>query len=143
WLGYAQGRWLGNSKTVQGWLMNLPPHYHQRAHQLFHRHGLTALLLGRFLAFVRTILPTLAGLSGLSNGRFQIFNWLSGLLWVVILTSLGYAMSKTPLFIRYEDELIFCLMLLPILLLVSGLVGTVWMVWKRKKSRQTAPNGNE
>ncbi len=52
--------------------------YHQRAHNLFHRHGLSALLVGRFIAFVRTLLPTIAGLSGLSNARFQFFNWMSG-----------------------------------------------------------------
>nr|VUD34633.1 DedA family inner membrane protein YqjA [Raoultella sp. NCTC 9187] len=28
--------------------------------------------------------------------RFQFFNWMSGLLWVLILTSLGYLLGKTP-----------------------------------------------
>ena len=50
WVGYLQGRWLSNTKIVKGWLSHLPPHYHQRAHSLFHRHGLAALLVGRFLA---------------------------------------------------------------------------------------------
>ena len=45
-------------------------------------------------AFVRTLLPTIAGLSGLSNARFQFFNWMSGLLWVLILTTLGFALGK-------------------------------------------------
>ncbi len=31
---------------------------------MFDRHGLLALLAGRFLAFVRTLLPTMAGISG-------------------------------------------------------------------------------
>ncbi|SQI40716.1 Inner membrane protein YqjA [Providencia alcalifaciens] len=84
WVGYIQGRWLGNTAIVKGWLSHLPEHYHQRAHGLFHRHGLAALLIGRFLAFVRTLLPTIAGLAGLQNGRFQVFNWLSGFLWVFI-----------------------------------------------------------
>jgi len=70
WLSYIQGRWLGHTKMVKGWLLQLPAHYHQRAHQMFTRHGLTALLVGRFLAFVRTLLPTIAGISGLNNARF-------------------------------------------------------------------------
>jgi membrane protein DedA with SNARE-associated domain len=57
----------------------------------FSINGLSALLIGRFIAFVRTLLPTIAGLSGLSSARFQFFNWMSGLLWVLILTTLGYA----------------------------------------------------
>jgi membrane protein DedA with SNARE-associated domain len=64
WLSYIQGRWLGNTRIVQNWLSHLPSHYHQRAHHLFHKHGLSALLMGRFIAFVRTLLPTIAGLSG-------------------------------------------------------------------------------
>ena len=105
WLSYIQGRWLGNTRIVQNWLSHLPSHYHQRAHHLFHKHGLSALLIGRFIAFVRTLLPTIAGLSGLNNARFQFFNWMSGLLWVLILTSLGYLLGKTPVFLKYEDQL--------------------------------------
>ena len=43
---------------------------------------------------MRTLLPTIAGLSGLNNARFQFFNWMSGLLWVLILTSLGICWAK-------------------------------------------------
>ncbi len=117
WVSYIQGRWLGNTRTVQNWLSHLPAHYHQRAHHLFHKHGLSALLIGRFIAFVRTLLPTIAGISGLNNARFQFFNWMSGLLWVLILTSLGYLLGKTPVFMKYEDQLMSCLMLLPVVLL--------------------------
>ena len=132
WLSYVQGRWLGNTRIVQNWLSHLPSHYHQRAHHLFHKHGLSALLIGRFIAFVRTLLPTIAGLSGLNNARFQFFNWMSGLLWVLILTTLGYALGKTPVFMKYEDQLMSCLMLLPVVLLVFGLVGSLVVLWKKK-----------
>ncbi|MCC3702519.1 DedA family protein [Rouxiella badensis] len=142
WLSYIQGRWLGNSRVVQGWLAHLPVQYHERAHQLFHRHGLSALLVGRFLAFVRTLLPTIAGLSGLSNARFQFFNWISAFLWIAILTSLGYAIGKTPLFRKYEDQLMLCLMLLPLLLLVVGLLGSVVVLWKKKKANRVAKGKN-
>ena len=135
WVSYLQGRWLGNSRLVQKWLAHLPAQYHQRAYQLFHRHGLSALLAARFIAFVRTLLPTIAGLSGLRSSRFQFFNWLSGFLWVLILTSLGFALGKTPLFRQYEDQLMFCLMLLPVVLLVGGLCGSLFMLWRKKTSQ--------
>ncbi len=133
WMGYLQGRWLGNSPLVQGWLKHLPDRYHQRAGQMFNQHGLAALLIGRFLAFVRTLLPTMAGISGLSNTRFQLFNWLSGLLWVVILVTLGYGISHVPFIRRHEDQVMTALMLIPLLLLVSGLIGTLILVWKKRR----------
>ncbi|ADO47016.1 DedA family general envelope maintenance protein YghB [[Enterobacter] lignolyticus] len=134
WLSYIQGRWLGNTRIVKSWQAQLPAKYHQRATCMFDRHGLLALLVGRFLAFVRTLLPTMAGISGLSNRRFQFFNWLSGLLWVGVVTSFGYALSMIPFVKRHEDQVMTFLMVLPIFLLVSGLLGTVIVVLKKKYS---------
>ncbi|MEH0833369.1 DedA family protein [Pectobacterium cacticida] len=134
WLSYLQGRWLGDTRMVKGWLLQLPAHYHQRAHLLFHRHGLAALLVGRFLAFIRTLLPTMAGISGLNNLRFQIFNWLSGLLWVGGIVSLGYALSHIPVVKRYEDQVMTALILLPMILLVSGLLGMAIVIWRKKRA---------
>ena len=132
WLSYIQGRWLGNTATVKRWLGHLPHKYHQRATCMFDKHGLLALLAGRFLAFVRTLLPTMAGISGLPNRRFQFFNWLSALLWVGVVTGLGYALSMIPFVKRHEDQVMTCLMILPIALLIAGLLGTVIVVIKKK-----------
>lgn len=140
WVSYLQGRWLENNRIVKSWLAHLPAQYHQRAHTMFHRHGLSALLLGRFIAFVRTLLPTIAGLSGLSNSRFHFFNWMSAFLWVFVLCSIGFVLGKTPLFQHYEEQLMFCLMLLPLGLLVIGLVGSLVVLWRRKHSTDT-PKG--
>ena len=110
---------------------------------MFDRHGLLALLAGRFLAFIRTLLPTMAGISGLSNRRFQFFNWLSGLLWVGVVTTLGYALNMIPFVKHHEDQVMTFLMVLPIFLLVAGLVGTIAVVIKKstaahKQSRVAA-----
>ncbi|MFT8211691.1 MAG: DedA family protein [Symbiopectobacterium sp.] len=134
WLSYLQGRWLGDTRIVKGWLLQLPAHYHQRAYHMFHRHGLMALLIGRFLAFIRTLLPTIAGISGLNSLRFQLFNWLSGFLWVFGIVTLGYAISHVPLVKRYEDQVMTSLIILPIVLLISGLVGMLVMLWHKRRS---------
>ncbi|ESS57390.1 inner membrane protein YghB [Enterobacter cloacae S611] len=134
WLSYVQGRWLGNTRIVKSWLSQLPVKYHERATCMFDRHGLLALLAGRFLAFIRTLLPTMAGISGLSNRRFQLFNWLSALLWVGVVISLGYAISMIPFVKRHEDQVMTFLMVLPLFLLVVGLIGAVTVVLKKKFS---------
>ena len=133
WLSYLQGRWLGNTRLVKSWLLHLPAQYHQRAWNLFNRHGLLALLVGRFLAFVRTLLPVMAGVSGLKNSRFQVFNWLSALLWVCILTGLGYAISQVPFIKHHEDQVMTGLMIFPVIMLCIGLFGSLILLLKRKK----------
>ncbi|OVY76476.1 DedA family protein [Yersinia pestis] len=134
WLSYLQGRWLGDTSVVKRWLLQLPLQYRQRAHTLFVRHGLAALLVGRFLAFVRTLLPTLAGISGLNSIRFQLFYWLSGLLWGGSVVGFGFALSHIPLVKQYENQVMTALMILPIVLLLAGLVGTLILVWCKRKS---------
>lgn len=136
WLGYVQGRLLSNSNTVKNWLSHIPEHYHTRTHLLFYKHGLAALFIGRFIAFVRTLMPTLAGISGLSNRRFQIFNWFSGLLWILTLVTLGYFFGNTRIFDRYEDQLMRALMLIPIGLLVFGLIASIIVVWRKKTQKK-------
>ncbi|WP_159564403.1 DedA family protein [Budvicia diplopodorum] len=135
WFSYLQGKWLGRTKTVRGWLNKIPANYHQRTHQLFHYHGFFALLIGRFLAFVRTLLPTIAGLSNMDPKRFQIYNWLSAILWVGVVTGFGYLVSMTPLFKHYERGMMTGLMILPIVLLVGGLIGSIIVILKKKSSK--------
>ncbi|MGQ8819306.1 DedA family protein [Serratia sp. NA_13] len=134
WLSYIQGRWLGHTSLVKGWLLQLPAQYHQRAHNLFNRHGLMALVIGRFLGFVRTLLPTMAGISGLNSTRFQIFNWLSAVIWVGAVVGLGYAFSQIPLVKRYESQVMTGLMILPLLLLLVGLLGAMLVIWRKKRA---------
>jgi len=134
WLSYLQGRWLGHTNLVKGWLLQLPAQYHQRAHNLFNRHGLMALVIGRFLGFVRTLLPTMAGISGLNSARFQLFNWLSAVVWVGSVVGLGYAFSQIPLVKRYESQVMTGLMILPLLLLLVGLLGAMLVIWRKKRA---------
>jgi membrane protein DedA with SNARE-associated domain len=134
WIGYIQGRWLGNTNIVKNWLSHIPEQYHQRSHNLFHKHGLAALFIGRFLAFVRTLLPTLAGVSGLDSKRFMFFNWMSAFLWIIILTSMGYFLGNTNIFNKYEEQVFRCLMLIPIGLLIIGLIGSILVVIRKRKA---------
>ncbi|OTA18311.1 DedA protein [Xenorhabdus vietnamensis] len=133
WLSYLQGRWLGHTHTVKNWLAQLPLQYRQRADVLFSKHGLSALLIGRFLAFVRTLLPTFAGISGLNNKRFQFFNWLSGFLWVIIIVGFGYILNQIPFIKAHQDLVMNILMILPVILLISGLSASLLMYWRHKK----------
>lgn len=131
WFGYFQGRWLGNTSTVRRWLDHLPPRYHERAQLLFCKYGLAALFIGRFIPFVRTLLPVLAGLSGLRNVRFHIYNWISASLWIFIITTFGYLFGLSPLFKAYEKQFMALFMFIPVALLVLGLLLSLWFILKR------------
>lgn len=131
WLGYIQGRWLGNTKIVKNWMAHLPPKYHQRAQILFHKYGLFALFFGRFIAFVRTVMPIMAGLSGLRSKYFHIYNWLSATLWIFLIVTMGYLFGLSPIFHAYKEQFMMFFMLIPVALLVIGLIASIWVVVQR------------
>jgi len=74
----------------------------------------------------------MAGISGLPNRRFQFFNWLSGLLWVSVVTSFGYALSMIPFVKRHEDQVMNVPDDPANCLLTAGLLGTLFVVIKKK-----------
>jgi len=55
------------------------------------RRGATYVFLGRFTAFLRAVMPGLAGMSRLHYRRFLAANALGGVVWGVGFTLLGYA----------------------------------------------------
>ncbi|MGI3784124.1 MAG: DedA family protein, partial [Janthinobacterium lividum] len=54
------------------------------------RRGRWAVLLGRWTALLRALVPGVAGASGMSQRDFVVFNVLGGVSWAVAIASLGY-----------------------------------------------------
>lgn len=57
WISYLQGKFLENNKITQRWLSRLPYQFYQKANCMFNRYGIFILFVGRFVAFLRTLLP--------------------------------------------------------------------------------------
>jgi membrane protein DedA with SNARE-associated domain len=130
WLSYMQGRWLGNTQTVKGWLAHLPHKYHQRATCMFDRHGL-ALLAG-----VSGVCPHPAANHG---GHFRSAEPPLPVLQLAERPAVGRRGHRSglcaehdPFVKRHEDQVMTCLMILPIALLLAGLLGTLFVVIKKK-----------
>ena len=88
-VGYAIGHRYGES------LMKLPVLRRRRAAldralEGLRRRGPIYVFIGRFTAFLRAVMPGLAGMSRMNYRRFLIANALGGLLWGVSFTLLGY-----------------------------------------------------
>ncbi|MCX4885456.1 MULTISPECIES: DedA family protein [unclassified Streptomyces] len=62
-----------------------------KARDLIRRRGPAAVFVGRFLAFLRSLVPALAGASNMPYRRFLLYNAIGGLLWGVGNVLVGYA----------------------------------------------------
>jgi membrane-associated protein len=54
-----------------------------RAHAFYERYGGIAVVLARFMPFIRTFAPFVAGVAAMGRARFTLFNMAGGLLWVL------------------------------------------------------------
>ncbi len=66
-----------------------------RTHQFYERYGAITIIVARFLPFVRTFAPFVAGIAQMSYPRFALFNVVGGVLWVSILSALGFLFGNT------------------------------------------------
>lgn len=87
-VGYEVGRHLGPFLLRHRPLRNQPAV--ERTRDLVQRRGSLAVFLGRFTAVFRTLVPGVAGMSGVSYPRFLLANALGGLIWGVGYTLAGY-----------------------------------------------------
>lgn len=68
-----------------------------RAEAFYARYGWLALVSARFIPWVRTLAPLLAGAAAMSRGAFLVANVTGALVWGVGLTVIGYRAAETPL----------------------------------------------
>ena len=99
-IGYAFGRQYGTRLfTNDARLFKLA--YLERAQEFFDQRGPRAVLLARFIPFVRTVVPILAGAGRMPTRRFVIANVAGAAIWVVGISMLGFWLGKSINIDRY------------------------------------------
>ncbi len=125
-VGDSIGYWLGRRGARVGPLIpeRLRPvaaRARLRTERLFATRALLAVTGGRVIAFVRTLMPTTAGVSGISYPRFLVFDLLGVVLWAALYVALGVgAVEGIRAVIRWELPGFFPALLLAALLIFGA-----------------------
>jgi membrane-associated protein len=127
---YAIGRHLG--PRVFQWEQSrfFNKRAFEQAHAFYERYGGITLVLARFMPFVRTFAPFVAGVARMTRRRFTFFDVTGGTLWVVSLVGAGYLFGNIPFVKQNLDKIIWAMILLPGLIALFG-------AWKARRAEQS------
>lgn len=98
-VNYFIGRNLGPKvfSAKSSWLLNKK--HLEEAHQFYEKHGGKTIILARYIPFIRTFAPFVAGIAKMGIREFSLYNIVSAFLWISTLLSAGYFFGALP-FVR-------------------------------------------
>ena len=97
-----------------------------RAHDFYERYGGITIVAARFMPFLRTFAPFVAGVAKMKRSRFTFFDVSGGALWVGGIITVGYFFGNFPLVKAHLDKIIWALILVPGLIILLG-------AWKSRR----------
>lgn len=92
-VGYEIGRKLGPPLYERDGRL-LKQKYFDSTTAFFEKHGNKALVIGRFVPFVRTYITVVAGVTTMDRKRFFTWSVVGATLWVVSITLIGYFLGN-------------------------------------------------
>jgi membrane-associated protein len=103
-----------------------------QAHEFYERYGGITIILARFMPFIRTFAPFVAGVAEMNRGKFTAYNVAGALIWVVGLTSAGYVFGNLPWVRENLSKIVWAMILIPGLFVIYG-------AWKASRNQNPRP----
>jgi membrane-associated protein len=97
-----------------------------QAHAFYERYGGITLIAGRFMPFVRTFAPFVAGVAEMTRRKFSLFDVSGAVLWVGTIVTLGYLFGNVPWVQANLSRIIWAMILIPGLFVLYG-------AWKSRR----------
>ena len=97
------------------------------AETYYNKQGAVALIMGRFIPVVRTFAPIVAGMIGMNERKFALYNVSGAILWISSLTLLGYFLG-----IKFEKEVDKYLLYIIAGFIAITAIPLIWAYLKRK-----------
>ena len=123
---YSIGRYFGPKvfKWEQSRFFNKAAF--NQAHAFYERYGGITIVAARFMPFLRTFAPFVAGVSEMSRSKFTLYNVGGGFLWVGSIVTAGYFFGNVPFVKANLEKIIWAMILIPGLLVIFG-------AWKARR----------
>ena len=91
-----------------------------QAHDFYERYGGITIILARFMPFVRTFAPFVAGVAEMNRSKFTAYNVIGAFIWVCGLVGAGYLFGNLPWVKANLSMIIWAMILVPGLIVIFG-----------------------
>ncbi|MEY4736659.1 MAG: hypothetical protein RL302_978 [Pseudomonadota bacterium] len=91
-----------------------------QAHAFYEKYGGVTIIAARFMPFLRTFAPFVAGVAQMTRSRFTLFDVTGGILWVGGIVTIGYFFGNIPWVKMHLDKIIWAMILIPGLVILGG-----------------------
>ncbi len=96
-VNYEIGRIFGNKMIKIGNGKLIKQEHLDKTNKFYEKYGGKTIIFARFIPIVRTLAPFVAGIGKMHYRNFISFNAIGGILWVLIVSSLGYFFGNIPI----------------------------------------------
>jgi len=94
----------------------------EAAEKFFNTHGGKTIVIARFMPFIRTFIPFVAGASKMKYSYFIMYNIVGAVLWVFSCTLLGYYFGNIPII---KDNFSMVLILIILISVIPAVIGVI------------------
>jgi membrane protein DedA with SNARE-associated domain len=97
----------------------------------FQKHGTKAVLFGRLVPGIRTLISIPAGISKMPVVPFFLYSTIGTIVWVTLLTYAGYFLGKNYKLVEDYIDVITKVVVFGVLLAIAAFIG--YRLWKRSR----------
>jgi membrane-associated protein len=114
-VNYYVGRWLG-PRVFSGERIRFFNREHlMRTHAFYEKHGGITIFIARFIPIIRTFAPFVAGIGGMTFGRFQFYNVTSSAAWILLFLGVGYSFGNIPIVAKNFTLVVYAIIFISLL----------------------------
>jgi membrane-associated protein len=135
-IGYEIGRSIGPPLYERDGRV-LKRKYFDQTSAFFDKHGNKALVIGRFVPFVRTYITVVAGVTRMRRRRFFLWSAVGAVAWVFSITLLGYFLGQT--FPWLKDNIDYAILAI----LAFSVVPIAYEWWRHRRTSGKRAEDND
>jgi membrane-associated protein len=138
WIGHTTGiKVLGKRYSV------VKAEHLKKTEEYFTRYGGKTIVIARFIPFIRTFAPFLAGVGKMNYRWFLMYNLIGGTLWVLVFALSGFFFGRIPVVQENFNLIVYAIIGLSLLAVGSIIVGVLRSAYSDAASDEDDSTGKE